>query len=171
MLRGPDAFYQIALAVAQGVADRLDPAPERSGVVPGAIPWDACDCGQLAVSLAGTFPANSPPVELAEGSAGGPCAAAFLVASYAVQVARCAPVVDEQGNPPSVEAQEEAARLVAGDAWAARLGVRCALEALRRADDIAGWRAGPVAVQGPEGGCVGVELAVQAWIVYDCAGC
>lgn len=177
MLRGPDAFQDVALALVHAVAAQLDAAgtgvPDRAGVVPGAIAWDACDCGQLAVALTGTWASESPPAAAAEGAATSmmPCGPAYVVGAYVVQVARCAPTLDDAGNPPSVEAEEQAAAQLTGDAYAVRAGVRCALEPLRRADDIAGWQARAVTVQGPEGGCVGIELAVTAWVLNDCPEC
>lgn len=171
MLRGPDAFHQVAAALRDGVTAQLDPVPDRAGVVPGAIAWDACDCGQFAVALTATWVSNSPPAELPGDRGEEPCGAAFLGATYAIQVARCAPTIDDAGNPPPVEAEEEAAELLAADAYAVRMGVRCALGPLRRAQEIAGWLSGALSVQGPEGGCVGVELTVRAWVLNDCPDC
>ena len=52
MISGPGKWYTVAETLRQAVHTELTTTPQRSGVVPGQIAWDECDCGLLAVSVA-----------------------------------------------------------------------------------------------------------------------
>jgi hypothetical protein len=166
----PAAFHELAQALVDAIADELDPEPGRVCVVPGEIAWDTCGCdGMLAASLRRQFLTSSFPAE-ASAQIGSPCDAADLAADIIVQVVRCAPTPDDEGNPPSCEQLEEAALQVAVDAWNMRRAAYCALAALRRTRMVEAFRLTGQAVLGPQGGCVAVQLGVTVAVSGGC-GC
>lgn len=98
--------------------------PERSCVHVGAISWDDCECGQLIVALqdAGeiaSFPDDQTPRPRRN------CGPAMFTWNIDISILRCAP----DGEPPSCEAIEAAARVSVEDAWAVRAGVICCMNA------------------------------------------
>lgn len=175
MLSGPDAFHRLAGelldAAHQGLQASPGGAPGRACVVPGAIAWDDCECwgGQLAVAVVRWWRTASFPVELG-GEPGGqtPCDAAFLAADLLVQVIRCAPLPQEDGSPPTCEELEASAAQAAADAYHVRVAVRCRLAELEDAGEIVAWVTGAQPAVGPEGGCVGSQLAAAAAVADPC---
>lgn len=159
LITGTAKWYTVASALEAAVFAGLSTAVDRHGVVPGAIPWDACDCGMLAVSvgpiyLSDTFP---EPMEAVISSA---CSAAWEVAEIVFQVIRCAPQPEGQNLYPSVAVQTAAAQLM--DIDGAEL-VKYAAQKLcemMRDDEIVDHLIGTATPQGPEGGCVGYQLNV-----------
>jgi hypothetical protein len=180
LLQGPDAFHEIAAELLAAAAVELDNSPGgrpgRVCVVPGAIAWDDCECagGQLAVAVLRLYRTAQFPLDLGGGpgttGSSAPCDAALLAAELLVQVIRCAPLPDEQGTPPTCEALDRSARQVHADAWHVRLGVGCRLRDLHDADQIMDYTLGTQPIVGPEGGCVGSQLAVIV-AIPDACGC
>lgn len=169
----PLAVYTIAEEMRDCAMDRLSSSlggePERSCTVTGAIAWDHCECGQLAVSMIQTFLSNDFPVETAgagENQRGhAKCGPALVVAEYLVSIIRCAPT-GMRGSPPTCAQLDESARVVSSDAQAVRLGVQCCLSELTRklssngAPEINNFVLRDQAFVGPQGSCVGSELRV-----------
>jgi hypothetical protein len=91
--------------------------PERRAVVagnPGLIAWD---CEQLTVALAGISTGGGAGAITLMPQSGSPAGMALTrLATWSVQIVRCAPTSDEDGNPPSVELLEAAAATALDDA-------------------------------------------------------
>jgi hypothetical protein len=169
-LTGPDAFHRVAQVLVDAVAARLHPPPGRACVVPGEIAWDACDCdGMVAASVARLYLTSSFPAEASAGITS-PCDAADLAADIVLEVVRCAPTPDAEGNPPGCAELTSAAVQVAIDAWEARLAAWCALRDLRTARRIEGFRVAAQPTLGPQGGCVATRLPVTVAVAGGC-GC
>src|SRR3990172_10621502 len=61
MITGELKWYTVASTIEQAVYAELTTKPDRHSVVPGAIAWDECDCGLLAVSVARIFLSETFP--------------------------------------------------------------------------------------------------------------
>jgi hypothetical protein len=169
-ITGPAGFHQVAQLLLDGITAHLTPTPGRVCVVPGAIAWDSCDCdGMAAATIARQFLTSSFPAE-ASALIGSPCDAADLAADIIVQIVRCAPGPDDDGNPPTCAQLDTAAVQVAGDLWTSRLAAYCTLRELRRARQLEAFRLTGQTVLGPEGGCVASQLGVTVALVGGC-GC
>jgi len=163
-----ERIFDLAEVILDCVCLRLgqDRCPSRTCVYPGVeIAHDNCCSGetqgQLTINLVRLFSSRSFPVE----SIGVPnnCNDPLTVAEFNVEITRCAPGPDNQGNPPTCEQQENTARQNMRDAVAVRDGVTCCL----RADAMEAllgpgvqWAFGDQRTVGPAGGCVGSALTV-----------
>lgn len=162
-LLGPLKFYAVELDILQSIQAALTIEVQRSGVVPGAIAWDACECGMLAVSisrvwLSDLFPDPEPaPI--------GNCTAAWEVAEIVIQILRCAPgdISADVPYPPSPD-QDAAAQILATDAFQVLSAVSQLMCALKDSEDISDYVIGEQVVMGPEGGCVGTELRLSVGV-------
>lgn len=165
-------FYDVAAALrdcareALALTDAGVPADMRSCVVPGAIAWDTCQCGQLDVTATSIFLSRQFPT--AANGAESNCAAPYVVASMTVSVLRCAPTVDSRGNLPTCAQLDEATTAWAADADAIREAVRCCLVNLVDTGVIAAYALGDQTPQGPEGGCVGSLQALSVGLNNAC---
>ena len=90
MITGPLKWYTVATRLRDAVYAELTTKPDRSGVVPGAIAWDECDCGILAVSRAQIYLSEAFPNPVAQPF--GNCDAPYEVGEFVIQVIRCVPV-------------------------------------------------------------------------------
>lgn len=156
MISGELKWYEVASRLEQAVYTDLTDEPQRHGVVPGAIAWDACDCGMLAVSIAQVYPSEDFPAPQAVKI--GACDAPYEVAEVAVQIIRCAPNAEGQNLFPSTEALDASARSVARDAYETLRAVSILLCEMSEVRDISDFLVRPQITQGPQGGCVGTEL-------------
>lgn len=156
MITGSLKWYTVAEALRVAVHDELTVKPQRSGVVPGAIAWDECDCGLLAVSLAEIYLSDNPfdPVARPAGN----CDAAYEVGEFVIQVVRCAPNPPSLEEPPTVAALDTSAQEVLRDAYEMLKGASVRLCEMNAARDISSFILRPLTAQGPSGGCVGNEL-------------
>lgn len=157
MITGPLKWYTVAAALEQAVYDELTTKPDRHSVVPGAIAWDECDCGLLAVSLAQVFLTETFPDQLAR-RVGNACDAPWEVAEIVIQVVRCAPNPDDIGSPPTTADLDASAQEVLRDAYEMMRAVSITLCEMNRDRDISDFMLRPLTAQGPSGGCVGNEL-------------
>jgi hypothetical protein len=152
-------FHEVAQALVDAVKARLINTaagiPVRACVVPGAIAWDACECGQLAVALDRMYLSDRFP---AEDFASSPCDAPYLVGDLVVQVIRCAPNPEGMDTTVSCDRLESSAQTVSIDAYEALTAVICTLRDMRTAGEIDDYLVRPLSMQGPEGGCAGSEL-------------
>ncbi|MDJ1137925.1 hypothetical protein [Streptomyces iconiensis] len=158
MIHGPLRWYEVAERLRAAVHDALTDKPQRSGVVPGAIAWDECDCGLLAVSVGPIVWSDEFPDEATTRTAN--CNPVYEAAEIIVQVARCAPSPQGQDMAPTVAALDAAAQAVARDAYETRCAVLTALVGMVD-EDIRDYFLRPQTPQGPAGGCVGTELRVS----------
>jgi hypothetical protein len=156
VITGELKWYTVASTLEQAVFAALTDTPDRHGVVPGAIAWDACDCGMLAVSIAQVYPSESFPAPQATRL--GSCDAPYEVAEIVVQVIRCAPNAEGQNLYPSTAALDTSARQVARDAYETLRAVSVKLCEMNGAREISDFLVRPQVTQGPQGGCVGSEL-------------
>jgi len=156
VITGDLKWYTVASRLEAAVYEALTDEPQRHGVVPGAIAWDACDCGMLAVSIAQVYPSEEFPVP--QTAPFGACQAPWEVAEVIVQIIRCAPNPEGQSLYPSTEAQDSSAQQVARDAYETLRAVSLELCDMNETRDIADYLIRPQVAQGPQGGCVGTEL-------------
>jgi hypothetical protein len=156
VITGALKWYTVASTLATAVYAELTVKPDRSGVVPGAIAWDECDCGLLAVSVAQVYPSELFPDPLTR-KVGSVCDAPWEVAELVVQVVRCAPNPDDL-NAPTVAELDASAQEVLRDAYEMLRAVSIRLCEMNRDRDIADFMLRPLTAQGPTGGCVGNEL-------------
>jgi hypothetical protein len=181
VLTGPGAFALVAARLVAGIQERLDPPAGRAGLVPGAeIAWDACDCdGQLAVAIGPVYPSVAFPTPATGRDAPGgrsPCDVPLQVATLTVQLARCVPGPDDQGNPPTDEALTQAATDLEHDRWTSWQAVRCVLDGLKRLGDQPGdgiddWHWTDTTTLGPTGGCAAIEHHLLVALLTDCRDC
>lgn len=141
--------------------------PDRSCVVPGAIAWDECDCGLLAVSVARTHYSDGFPVEQTEKVGAGSCRPAWDVAEIVIQAIRCAPSPQGQDLFVSCAALDASAREVATDAAVVKSAVSLKLCQMEDGNQIIDYLVQAQTVQGPQGGCVGSELRVLVALPAD----
>lgn len=157
MITGALKWYTLASTLEQAVYAELTEKPARHSVVPGAIAWDACDCGLLAVSLAQVFLTETFPDQLAR-RVGNACDAPWEVAEIVIQVIRCAPNPDDFGGPPTTTDLDASAQEVLRDAYEMLHAVSVKLCQMNQAREISDFMLRPLTAQGPSGGCVGNEL-------------
>jgi len=157
VITGPTKWYQVASALEQAVYAELTTKPDRHSVVPGAIAWDECDCGLLAVSVAQIYPTEVFPDPLAR-RVGNGCDAPWEVAELVIQVVRCAPNPDDPLTAPTTVELDASAVAVLTDAYEMLRAVSITLCEMNQARDISDFMLRPLTAQGPAGGCVGNEL-------------
>lgn len=159
MYLGDLKWYSVTSALVTAVYAALTSKPDRYGVVPGVIPWDACDCGMLAGTVNMTFLSEVFPEQ--QTGVVGNCTAPWEVSEIVIQIIRCAPVSEINGKPPTVQAQDACARLVRQDAAQTLQSVSQKLCAMKDANEIIDSVMTSQLIRGPEGGCVGTELRVM----------
>ncbi|KAB2976043.1 hypothetical protein F8R89_31035 [Streptomyces sp. SS1-1] len=157
MISGADKWYTVAETLRQAVHAELTTTPQRSGVVPGAIAWDECDCGLLAVSVAQIYPTETFPDPLTR-RVGNACDAPWEAAEIVVQVVRCAPNPDDPMTAPTTTELDTSAREVLRDAQEMMRALSVTLCQMNADRDIADFILRPLIAQGPAGGCVGNEV-------------
>jgi hypothetical protein len=164
-LTGTLRWYTIAKGINDAVYNGLTTKPRRSGVVPGAIAWDECSCdgGMLATSVAAVYPSEEPFNQQEEFPTN--CYAPYEVARIIVQVIRCAPQMDAQGNPPSVAALDASAQTLIQDSAEMINAALTQLCTWETGYDISAFLVSPVEPQGPEGDCVGNEMTVRVAMI------
>jgi hypothetical protein len=162
-------FFDVASALVSGISDALvgslGGVPNRACVVPGAIAWDECDCGQLAVSASRWFLSENFPLETGPGTQSTPCMMPYLVGEFIIQLIRCMP--SPQGRDTFVPCAKlsAAARILIEDAFIVLTSTTSILCELRRDDIIVDFTLGEQSTVGPEGGCGGTELRASVAIV------
>lgn len=143
----------------------------RSGVVPAAIAWDDCQCGQLVISEVRRFPSREFPLEEVDHQEH--CGEPWIVVEYIMSLTRCVPISSASGQAPTMAQLGTAAFQLSKDMTDLRRAVYCCLQALY--DDLGdetidAFQLGAQPTIGPEGGCAGSELTVLVGWTNDC-GC
>jgi hypothetical protein len=159
VITGVLKWYTVAAALEAAVYAELTTKPDRHSVVPGAIAWDECDCGLLAVSVAQIYLSDQFPDQVAS-KAGVRCDAAWEVGEFVLQIIRCAPQPEGDALAPTTTALDASAQEVLRDAYELLLAASVKLCQMSDAHDIADFLMRPLTAQGPSGGCVGNELRV-----------
>jgi hypothetical protein len=157
VITGELKWYEVASTLEQAVYAELTTKPTRHSVVPGAIAWDECDCGLLAVSVARIFLTETFPDELSR-RIGNACDAPYEVGEFVIQVVRCAPNPDDAVTPPTTAELDASAQEVLQDAYEMLRAVSVTLCEMNAAREISDFMLRPLTAQGPAGGCVGNEL-------------
>lgn len=166
----PDLTAATAAGVCGVLLEMTSEALEDCGAEPfeqyvaaGAIAWDDC-CGLLVAAPERVYRAGIFPEE---GTVDINCETGDLVVDVLVLLLRCVPVIDDQGNPPTVAELDAAYQLILRDAavvWNAVVG-----------ELPEGWvRAGVnQAFLGAEGGCIGIETRVTIGLAQSvwCPDC
>lgn len=177
-------FYDVAEAARSCVCLAMESLAEDDAEYPGCPclsfvsagePMiDCCtedECGSegmLSVHIESIFPSDNFPDPFGSFA---PCKAGTWVAAIVVTVARCAPTVDEDGNPATPEEMSANALLLSIDQWAVVTGLSCCLVA----DAPSGKRKRRVQIGESrplvsEGGCASFEVRafVEAGQVCGC---
>ena len=157
MISGELKWYTVASRLEQAIYAELSVIPDRHGVVPGAIAWDACDCGLLAVSVGQIYPTEQFP-NPAFARVGNACDAPWEAAEIIMQVVRCTPTADDLGNPPTTAALDTSAREILTDAYEMMRAVSVTLCQMNRDREISDYVMRTLTPQGPSGACGGNEL-------------
>jgi hypothetical protein len=139
-------------------------------ITPGSIAWDNCDCGQFAqtinsVASSRVFP--TPASDVPEQ----PCGHPLAVVSVTLSLLRCIPGFDAKGNPPSVAALLDTARVIEEDRQVVRRALSYYLKTLRDEYKIINYTIGIAQSVGPEGQCGGIELTYSFGINNDATVC
>lgn len=140
--------------------------PERRTLAPGSPGEIAWDCEQVALALATLTPSGGGGVANLLPQAGSPAGVGLVrLATWSIQVVRCTPEPDEDGNPPDV-----GQLAAAGAAQLADIGVlsQCLAGLASSTPGTVAWlqpgtviNAGGVATLGPAGGFHGAEATVS----------
>lgn len=147
--------------------------PPRTCIITGQIAWEDCECGQLVVAVddggeVTSFPDQQEPRSRTPG-----CGPAVFTWNYVISMLRCAP----DGEPPSCDQLNAAARVSIEDAWAVRAGVICCLNDLIKTRQANGttylkdYTLGRQAFVGPQGMCQGSEQPLTIAMKNGCYPC
>lgn len=179
----PFAAYDLAVLMRECIepflAGTTSGMPDRSCVTSGEIAWDDCECGQLVVSIVDGFEAGNNFEESATSATAGrrACGPPKFVFSYLVSMLRCAPGMGENGEPPSCDELDAAARVAVEDAWAVRAGIVCCLTSAVKdrlpngTKHIVDFTIGTQTFVGPNGFCQGSDVPVTITIQNGCYPC
>lgn len=137
--------------------------PARICTVPGALAWDECDCGLLAITVDRIYPSNAFPTEAAPTLAA--CTAAYEVADLTVTVLRCAPNPVGNALAPTCVALDAAALTWFLDMDAVRGALGCCLAGLRDAGTVEELVLRDTVPAGPQGGCVGSDTRLTVGFI------
>jgi len=157
------SFYTIPNILLTDIAAALATTPggpvERACVVPAAIAWDHCDCGALYIAvnkwfLSETFPINAQGADPRTT----PCELPWLVGDIVIQVMRCAPQPIGREIAPTCAALDNAAMILAVDAYVTLHTALSTLCGLKEDDIIIDFSFGEQTASGPEGACAGSEI-------------
>lgn len=162
-ITGPTAFYQVASTVLDQVQQEVTTAGfqlHRTGIVPGRIAWDECECGTLVASLGRMWYSNNFP----EPATVSQCGAAIICGDITFQILDCAPQPKVGELAPTVTALDASAAEVMATAWIMMTTVACALTGLEDRWEIMGQLVQPLLVTGPEGACVGSEVTASVGV-------
>lgn len=158
-----DPIYPLAstLLSATVLAFEADdrPLPERRFVSNGAVAFDECD--QLAVEVTRIY-VGLPALEQAP-SPNVPAGVTRSV-DMTVWLTRCVPVMDDAGDPPSMNDLDESAQGLLADGWAMFFGLLKARKQGTFGDLCQSLSIGPLVPHGPEGSQGGWRLTVQAQV-------
>lgn len=127
-------------------------------MTPGQIAWDACDCGQLALSVVRDYPSNRFPIDSGLEPTTGGCHNRALAYEVTVSLTWCTPGLKNQQPyiPTPTELLTSSLQFEA-DAYAMRNAIECCLSEMKRVRRITDWRFGELRRVGPDGFCAGVE--------------
>jgi len=141
--------------------------PCNTCLVPGQPAWDWCaaDCGttcpgELYVGMRRLYPSRDSPRPFTEVRTGHSCPPLLTAAEFTITLARCAPVADDNGIPPSCDDLAESARILHADAAGIANALHCCVPGLAADGRRLRYLVGEQRVIGPQGRCVGLEQIV-----------
>lgn len=137
-------------------------------LVPGAIAWDNCDCGQLAQTITGVVPSNNFPAPAAD-TPQTPCGPNLIVINVLLSLVRCVHVSNDNSDPPKCASLLGDAVQIERDRFIARGALRCYLKDLYDRNLLVGFVIGSATTVGPEGACAGIEIPYSLGLVNS--GC
>ena len=150
----------VATAVVTGIGAALaasaNGVPGRQLVTQGQIAWDGCDCsGQLALTINRTYPSRGFPTDSSNIKTN--CNEAVVIASMSIQLVRCYPGPDQNGNPPTPQALTDATTRSLQDKFIVRSTLKCILDSMYKASQqvIADYIVLDQTPLGPQGNCTG----------------
>jgi len=135
------------------------PLPARRLVSEGFPAWDSCE--QLIVELRRVVRGNVPTEDLSPINCAG-----VRFAELHVWIIRCAAPMNQDGSPPAVAAIETVAETLYTDAWFLPTSLAESVSSGTLATPCHDVVVGPLRIQGPEGGYVGVDLTVLWQLPY-----
>jgi hypothetical protein len=150
-----DFAKELLVCVCEALEETSCGCPECAYVVTGPPAWDhCCNGGQLTIGVDRIFAYERFPT---------PAATPYtcmlpLAADFTVTVLRCAPVPDENGNPPTAEELTTAASQVMEDMYAVMQGVMCCMAPTQKCRQFQMGSQRPV---GPQGSCQGSALTLS----------
>ena len=161
-----DAAQTILDCARAGLEATSNQAPARVYVSMGEPAHDDCCDGQLVAWWSRQYPSGTFPDEQFRSAL---CGWTQTAVEVNVEVVRCSPGPDVNGNPPSVQALEEVSRVTYIDARAVWTSVLCCL--VHHVRPPSRWSAvvGQQVPIGPEGGCVGSRMTVVVGLIDGCA--
>lgn len=157
----------VGVAVHQALDDAGRGIDRACYVVPGDIAWDECHCGMLAQTITQIQPTSSAP-QPAVNVRWTACGPGIALVNVTLVVIRCVPIPDENGNPPTCDALDDAAVILEQDRHLMRKTVACYLQTLRSGYEILEYGVNVAASVGPLGACAGVELPYWFAVQDDC---
>lgn len=154
----PDLFWLTAQELLDCVCSALDleaecGCPCRTCVVAGTPVWDDCCEGQLTAYIERVFFHENFPSQVGEAQV----CASFLAGDIVIQLLRCAPVVNDDGSPPTCAELSESARKIYQELYISMKALVCCLAEAKRHRK---YLITEGRIVGPEGGCVGFEIRV-----------
>lgn len=173
-ISGDDPAFTIAGAILDCAYNAVDNTGaleiKRKCVVPGAIAWDSCQCGQLVISESRRYGSSNFPLEEVDNEA--ECGEPYLVVSLTLSLTRCVPISSATGVPPSCDVLSVAAAQLMRDKRNIRSAVMCCLTQIYDASGsvLMGFQLGAHETVGPEGQCAGSELTILLGFANPC-GC
>lgn len=158
MISGSLKWYTVAKMCLDAAQANLTIQVDRATVVPGAIAWDACDCGALYASVGLIYPSENFPEQQTTRDLATPCMAPYETGEIIVQIMRCAPQPQGQNSYPDAADEDASAQTVRRDAYEIMQAVAQLLCGLQDQDQIESFIIDTQVAAGPGGGCVGTEL-------------
>lgn len=161
--------FEVAETMLECVFLGVDPTIKRRCVVPGEIVWDACECGQLAITENRRYVSRAFPLEEVDSVA--ECGNPWLIVDYTVSLVRCVPV-GVNGNPPTCDQLRTSALQLMKDKTDVRAALDCCLFSLYGDSDtgVVAYQVGAQETVGPQGACAGSETQVLVGFLNPC-GC
>lgn len=155
-------------AVVDDLVDNGYPVDRNCLLVPGAIAWDNCDCGQLAQTITTVTPSSNFPNAAAD-NAEMPCGPNQVIVNVTLSLVRCVTGPSDNGDPPRCVDLLGDALQIERDRFLTRRALRCYLKSLFDTYLITGFTLPASTTVGPEGMCAGIQQTYSFGLAN--AGC
>lgn len=174
ILYDTNVVIDVASRIVTGCATALDDAglpANRAFVTSGEVAWDDCSCGQLALSISGTYRTESIRNAQQQRSGSG-CHSSLVVVDMRLSIIRCVPIPDINGIAPTPAALTAAAVDSENDKFIVGTTLSCLLDTMLNGTPrlIQDYEIGDQLSIGPLGGCGGSEIGFRvSWV--NCGDC